>query len=947
MSRIRHSFRIALLLIFPLVLEAASQLHAGNGQDGKISNSSDGVWKFSQGAVVGSATPQIDGLRFYRAVTLNRSVLEQALRRAPMEFGSAAKEQRVILTLPAPDGRFLRFSITESPILASELAARFPEIKTYSGQGIDEPGATTRFDWTPAGFHAIVLSQKGTVLVEPQSGGDSEHHIVYFQHDVAGASFQCDVTGEAQEAAIARNQKVSAGGGMSPAVVSGTTLRTYRLAAAATAEYTQTYGGGTISGALSAITTTVNLVDAIYEREVAIRLTLIANETSILFTNSATDGYTSDNANAMLSENQTKLDSVIGSANYDIGHVFDGHTQAGGSFSWQGVASIGSVCVNSSKGRGVDIFRSVSPTSVFAYYSASHEMGHQFGATHTFNANTGSCGSQRTASTAYEPVNGSTIMAYRYACAPEDLMSLDTYFHNASIEQIVNYTTTGSGNGCAAPSSTGNNPPSVNAPPTYTIPMRTPFTLTASGSDPDGDTLAFGWEEFDLGAAAPPDTDDGSRPIFRSFAPTASPSRILPRLEDVLSGTATFGESMPTTTRTMNFRVTARDNRTGGGGIASAATQVNVNSGAGPFTVDQPSTGTNWEAGTAQTVNWSVANTTGAPVNCSNVRITLSTDGGITFPIVLSNSTPNDGSEIIIVPGAPSPDARVKVEGIGNVFFNISRGFGILPSTSTPTPTPTGTPGTLGNISTRLRVETGDNALIGGFIITGTQPKKVIIRAIGPSLSSFFSGALADPVLELHGPGAFVTMTNDNWRTGGQEAEIIATGIAPSNDFESAIMATLPANNAAYTAIVRGANNATGIGVVEAYDLDNTVDSKLGNISTRGLVQTNDNVMIGGLIVLGENPLRVILRAIGPSLPVAGALGDPTLELHDGNGALIAANDDWRSDQEAEIIATGIPPSNDLEAAIVRNFAPGNYTAIVRGVNNTTGIALVEAFGLN
>jgi len=269
--------------------------------------------------------------------------------------------------------------------------------------------------------------------------------------------------------------------------------------------------------------------------------------------------------------------------------------------------------------------------------------------------------------------------------------------------------------------------------------------------------------------------------------------------------------------------------------------------------------------------------------------------------------------------------------------------------TATPppsTPTPTAVPGTFGNISTRLRVETGDNVLIGGFIITGTQPKKVILRAIGPSLSSFFAGALADPILELRNSSGSLIRANDNWRS-DQEAEIIATTIPPSDDLESAIVATLPANGSAYTAIVRGVNDGTGIGVVEAYDLNSAVDSKLANISTRGLVQTGDNVIIGGVIVLGQNPLRVIVRAIGPSLPVTGALADPTLELRDGNGALLAANDNWRSDQEAEIIATTIPPSNDLESAIVRNLAPGNYTVIVRGADNATGVAVVEAYNLN
>jgi hypothetical protein len=252
----------------------------------------------------------------------------------------------------------------------------------------------------------------------------------------------------------------------------------------------------------------------------------------------------------------------------------------------------------------------------------------------------------------------------------------------------------------------------------------------------------------------------------------------------------------------------------------------------------------------------------------------------------------------------------------------------------------------LANISTRLLVETGDNVLIGGFIIIGTQPKKVIVRAIGPSLP--LAGKLADPVLELHGPAGFATLTNDNWRS-DQEAEIIATGIPPTNDLESAIVATLPANGAGYTAIVRGVNNGTGIGLVEAYDLDNTVDSKLANISTRGLVQTGDNVLIAGTIIQGPTTQQVLVRAIGPSLDLPGKLADPTLELHDGNGALIAANDNWRSDQEAAIIATGIPPTNDLESAIVETL-PANgasYTAIVRGVNGTTGVALVEIYALN
>jgi hypothetical protein len=255
---------------------------------------------------------------------------------------------------------------------------------------------------------------------------------------------------------------------------------------------------------------------------------------------------------------------------------------------------------------------------------------------------------------------------------------------------------------------------------------------------------------------------------------------------------------------------------------------------------------------------------------------------------------------------------------------------------------------TLANISTRLPVETGNNVLIGGFIVTGTQPKRVIVRAIGPSLN--LPGKLANPTLELRDGKGGLIRSNDDWRTGGQEQEIIDTTIPPTNDLESAIVATLPADGSTYTAIVSGANSETGIGVVEAYDLDQTVDSKLANISTRGFVQTGDNVLIGGTIVLGSGTQRVIVRAIGPSLTLSEKLADPTLELRDANGTLVRSNDNWREGgQEAEIIATGIPPTNDLESAIV-SMLSGNgaaYTAILRGSNGTTGVAVVEVYALD
>jgi hypothetical protein len=260
-------------------------------------------------------------------------------------------------------------------------------------------------------------------------------------------------------------------------------------------------------------------------------------------------------------------------------------------------------------------------------------------------------------------------------------------------------------------------------------------------------------------------------------------------------------------------------------------------------------------------------------------------------------------------------------------------------------PLQTGPLPSLLNISTRLKVLTGDNTLIGGFIITGFSPKRVIIRAIGPNLG--VSGALADPVLELHGPGAFVTITNDNWRD-TQESEIQATGIPPGNDLESAIVATLPAG--AYTAIVRGKDGGTGVGLVEVYDLDSTGGfAQLANISTRGFVDAGENVMIGGLIAgpADSGSGRVLLRALGPSLTgVSNTLQNPRLELRDGTGTLVAFNNDWRDTQEHAIAATGIPPSDDHEAAILWVLAPGNYTAIVQSEGSGTGVGLVEIYNL-
>jgi len=619
----------------------------------------------------------------FRSLSLDTIHLQSLLQRAPREFTA---EDAPIISLPMPDGSMMRFKIYDSPIMEEGLAARFPQIRTFSGKPLDGSAVTTRFDWTPQGFHAILLTQRGTVLIEPD--GPDQTYIAYFQGDLPAGSMECDVDTPppADDPLVAVKQI----GQKANLVSSGSALRTYRLAVAATAEYTQAYGGGTVQGGLAAVTTTVNLVNAVYERDVAIRLVLIANEDQIIFTDAASDGYTSDNVTSLISENQTKLDAVIGSANYDIGHVFDGRLLGGG-FQFQGQASLGVVCRAGLKGRGVNIVKSLTPSNTIAYYSAAHEMGHQFGASHTFNATSGTCGPQRASATAYEPGTGSTIMGYRFACAPEDMMSQDTYFHTGSIEQIVAYSTGVNGGSCPVTTPTGNNIPTVNAGLDFTIPQSTPFMLTATGSDPDADSLTYTWEQFDLGTPGPPNTDDGSRPIFRSFAPTTDPTRLFPSLPVILCPQCfvPLGESMPVTQRTMHFRATVRDNHSGGGAASSDEMLVNVRADAGPFTVNQPGT---WNVQTLQTVTWNVANTNNAPVSCDTVRIRLSRDDGRTFPIILANNTPNDGSEAVFIPSTPSAASRIKVEAVGNIFFNISQNFSIngveniVPTITTFTP---------------------------------------------------------------------------------------------------------------------------------------------------------------------------------------------------------------------------------------------------------------------
>jgi len=692
-SRLSRSFSlnrcaVAFILIFSLVLLGVSNTTASNERVGKKSSgqvqvagsrSRDNVWSRIDASALSVRSEQISP-QSYQVVELNESALAEKLSQAPFEFTRRARRARASLTLPMPDGTFQSFAIEESPSMEPELAAQFPEIKSYRGQGIDDPTATARFDWSSLGFHAVVLNATSSIYVDPYSAGDTHHYISYDVHDMQSATnnaARCEVTEEMQ--ALMSQQLAREPLAAAPV---GSSLRTYRLALATTQEYTNnsTYGGGQ-TATLTKLNTIVNLINAIYEREAAIHFNLVAGELSIIFT-AEPDGYTNGAFDTMLGENPGVLNANLsgGSAAYDIGHVL-GLGNPGSSI---GIARLSVVCGSSAdKGKGSSVLGIALVTGTFSIDSnlVAHEFGHQLSAMHTFNSTASSCNGNRASTDAYEPGGGSTIMAYPGVCPPENLQqNSDNYFHASSFDHIANFAA-GAASACAVATSTGNSPPTVSAGPDYTIPVGTPFTLTASGSDPNGDTLTYTWEEMDLGVASPPMTDDGTRPLFRSFAGTTNPSRTFPRLSSILNGTSSISETLPSTTRAMNFRVTARDNRASGGGVNSDSMVLNVTSTAGPFAVTSPNTAVSWSGGSSQTVTWSVANTNVAPVSCANVKISMSTDGGNTFPLTLAASTPNDGSQVISVPNVSTSGARVKVEGVGNVFFDISNAnFSVTPS---------------------------------------------------------------------------------------------------------------------------------------------------------------------------------------------------------------------------------------------------------------------------
>lgn len=624
-----------------------------------------GPWKdISELALPKPARTDVHLPEKFRLMEVDVDALAETLSTLPPDFSKeVAGKPTMDIELPLPDGSSERFRIYSDPIMHPDLARQFPEIQTFAGRGIDDPTATLRMDLSPHGFNAQILSDKrGSVYISPVAVGDKYHNISYFKKDSKRpGDWKCLVEGDDQMIQNVEERSMAGSCG---------TRREYRLALACTGEYAAFFGG-TVPLALAAMNTSMNRVNGVFERDCSIRMNIVANNNLIIFLDATTDGYTNNDGGTMLGENQSKVDAIIGSANYDIGHVF---STGGG-----GIATFSAPCNNSQKAQGVT--GSGSPVGDnFDIDYVAHEMGHQFNGTHTFNEGTaGSCGDagQLTASTAFEPGSGSTIMSYAGICGASDVQPhSDDYFHAISLQQIVAYTQSGTGSTCGTTFAVSNTQPAVNAGADFTIPSGTPFKLTASGSDADGNAIRYCWEEMDNQLIShPPASTATGGPVFRSFNPTSSPTRFFPRLPVILdpSQPSTW-EVLPSVSRTMNFRVTVRDYVAGGGCTGEDDMKVTVAGSAGPFTV----TGIGSDpacllAGDNTTISWNVANTIVAPVNCANVDIWLSLDGGQNFTILLADDTPNDGSQSLNIPAsAITEHGRIMVMASGNIFFNIN-----------------------------------------------------------------------------------------------------------------------------------------------------------------------------------------------------------------------------------------------------------------------------------
>lgn len=596
---------------------------------------------------------------------LNLNKLQTLLQHAPVR-GQFTGQSPVVISFPTADGTYEQFRVMESPIMHPTLAAKYPMIKTYAAQGIDDPTATMRFSITQFGLHSMTLSGKhSTNFIDPYTS-NLQSYIVYDKQSLGTdpQSFECLTNDDVALPSI--SQKVAG-----PLNTNDQKLRTFRLAQSCTAEYGNIFAGtGTTAQQKANIQAqmaiTMNRVNGVYERDLSITMEFIPNNDLLIYMGSTTADPWSNEWNTKTAQT---IDAAIGVANYDIGHNFN--TTGGGNAGCIGCVCLSTSQTNTHKGRGYT--GRANPTGdAFDIDYVAHEMGHQYGGYHVMNT----CSRSGSGSTEVEPASGSSIMGYAGICSSNVQSNSDDDFNYVNIRDISLNVKSGNST-CAQITNLTNQPPTANAGLDYTIPKSTAYILEGTGSDPDGNaSLTYNWSQNDPaqspGNAAPISTY-AVGPLYRAIKPTTSPNRWMPAIATVLSNTlASTWEVTPSVGRTMNFSFIVRDNDVNGGQTASDLMVVTVDGNSGPFVVTSQGTTTTWNSGTTQTITWNVAGTTNAPVSTPSVNILLSTDGGYTYPITLASNVPNNGSANITVPAVTTTQGRIMVRGAGNIFYDIN-----------------------------------------------------------------------------------------------------------------------------------------------------------------------------------------------------------------------------------------------------------------------------------
>lgn len=604
-------------------------------------------------------------------INIDINDVRQTLLNAPSEtIVRDASTSTIFFEVDLPTGKE-RLRAIESPLMEPELAVNYPSIKNYIVSN-SSGTVTGRINVTNKGMNAVLYSEEGMIFIEPKRNGSLDEHVTYYSDASELRDMGCELIEDSEVIEFENiNSSFRTTG-------NGSTLKVYRIAIASTGEFTQEFGPATVD-VNAQINTYLTALNAIFEAELSFRFVLIANNDNIIFSDAATDGLDPNNRT---NSAHSVITSTIGSANFDIGHVFytiDPISGCPGCSSTSGVAGLGVVCRDAFKGRGWTGATGNASLNLFMG-TFSHEIGHQFAAAHSYYGTDGNC-DQRSVGSGYEPGSGNSLMSYEGTCDSHNITpQVNTmYFHAHSLEQMINYA---NGYTCNTTMATGNNPPVVTVPADFTIPIGTPFTLTGSATDSDSDPLTYIWEQYDTDnlsltypAGAPNDAATSTTaPLFRSFDPSAGGSeRTFPQLSDILAGSQTQGEILPMVARTMHFRLTARDNmNTGiGGGIDCEEVAVTVDASMGPFHVTSQNTPFTYiyDGSSTFDITWDVNNTDGS---CPNVDILFSSDGGATFPITLASATANDGTHTVLVPNNITTEGRIKVICSTNVFFDIN-----------------------------------------------------------------------------------------------------------------------------------------------------------------------------------------------------------------------------------------------------------------------------------